>query len=61
MVLISLGIILEPQLEEGIEMELDCKFKFSWISKRLEQFLFLSKIELKVNESRYVPLFVISG
>ena len=61
MVLISLGIILEPQLEEGIEMELDCKLKFWWISKRLEQFLYLSKIELKVNESRYVPLFVISG
>ena len=28
MVLISLGLILEPQLEEGIEMELDCKFLF---------------------------------
>ena len=30
-VLISLGVILEPQLEEGIEMELDCKFLFLWI------------------------------
>ena len=28
MVLISLGVILEPQLEEGIGMELDCKFLF---------------------------------
>ena len=26
MVLISLGVILEPRLEQGIEMELDCKF-----------------------------------
>ena len=32
MVLISLGVTLEPQLEEAIEMELDCKFLFSWIS-----------------------------
>ena len=31
-VLVSLEIILEPQLEEGIEMELDCKFLFLWIS-----------------------------
>ena len=31
MVLISLGVILEPQLEEGIGMELDCKFLFLWI------------------------------
>ena len=31
MVLISLGVILEPQLEEGIEMELDCKFLFLWV------------------------------
>ena len=30
-VLISLGVILEPQLLEGIGMELDCKFRFSWI------------------------------
>ena len=30
-VLISLGVILEPQLEEGIRMELDCKFLFLWI------------------------------
>ena len=30
-VLISLGVILEPQLEEGIGMELDCKFLFLWI------------------------------
>ena len=32
MVLISLGVTLEPQLEEGIEMELDCKFLFLRIS-----------------------------
>ena len=32
MVLISLCVILEPQLEEGIEMDLDCKFLFLWIS-----------------------------
>ena len=31
MVLISLCVILEPQLEEGIEMKLDCKFLFLWI------------------------------
>ena len=31
MVLISLGVILEPQLEEGIGMELDYKFLFLWI------------------------------
>ena len=31
MVLISLGVILEPQLEEGIGMELNCKFLFLWI------------------------------
>ena len=31
MVLISLGVILEPQLEQGIGMELDCKFLFLWI------------------------------
>ena len=31
MVLISLGIILEPQLEEGIERELNYKFLFLWI------------------------------
>ena len=31
-VLVSLEIILEPQLEEGIEIELDCKFLFLWIS-----------------------------
>ena len=30
-VLISLGVILEPQLEEAIGMELDCKFLFLWI------------------------------
>ena len=35
MVLISLGVILVPQLEEGIEKELDCKFLFLWISKIL--------------------------
>ena len=28
MVLISSVVILEPQLEEGIEMELDCRFLF---------------------------------
>ena len=28
MLLISSVVILEPQLEEGIEMELDCKFLF---------------------------------
>ena len=28
MVLISLGVILEPQLQEGIEMELHCKYLF---------------------------------
>ena len=32
MILISLGVTLEPQLEEGIEMEVDCKFLFLWIS-----------------------------
>ena len=32
MVLISLGVILEPQLEESIEMKPDCKFLFLWIS-----------------------------
>ena len=31
MVLISLGVILELQLEEGIGMELDCKVLFLWI------------------------------
>ena len=31
MVLISLGVILEPQLEKSIGMELDCKFLFLWI------------------------------
>ena len=47
MVLISLGFFLEPQLEEGIEMELDCKFLFSWIFAVLRWFMYLSKIELK--------------
>ena len=28
MLLISPGAILEPKLEEGLEMELDCKFLF---------------------------------
>ena len=32
MVLIFLGVILEPQLEEGIKMERDCKFLFLCIS-----------------------------
>ena len=31
MILISLGVILEPQLKEDIGMELDCKFQFLWI------------------------------
>ena len=31
MVLISLVFVLEPQMEEGIGMELDCKFLFLWI------------------------------
>ena len=48
MALISLGVILEPQLEESIEMELDCKFLFLWIFIILGWFLFLSKIELKI-------------
>ena len=30
MVVISLGVILEPHLEEGIAMELGCKFLFLW-------------------------------
>ena len=47
MVFISLGVILEPQLEQGIEMELDCKFLFLWIFTMLGGFLYLSKIELK--------------
>ena len=47
MVLISLGVILEPQLEEVIGMELDCKFLFLWIFTILGLFLYLSKIELK--------------
>ena len=47
MVLISLGVTLEPQLEEGIEMELDCKFLFLCISTILGRFLYLSKRELK--------------
>ena len=32
MALISLGVFLEPQVEEGIEMEEDCEFLFLWIS-----------------------------
>ena len=32
-VLISLIVTLEPQLEEGIKMELDCNFLSLWISK----------------------------
>ena len=36
MVLISLGVTLKPQLEEGIEIELDyCKFLSLWISTML--------------------------
>ena len=34
MVLISLGVVLDPQMEEGIGMELDCKFLFLWIFTR---------------------------
>ena len=30
MILISLGVILKPQLKKGIEMELDYKFLFLW-------------------------------
>ena len=43
MVLTSLGVIWKPQLEEGIGMELDCKFLFLWIFKILGWFLYLSK------------------
>ena len=42
MVLISLGVNLEPQLEEGIEMKLDCKFLFLWISTIQGRLLYLS-------------------
>ena len=47
MVLISLGVILEPQLEEGIGMELDCNILFLWIFTILGRLLYLSKIERK--------------
>ena len=47
MALISLVVILEPQLEEGIEMELDCKFLFLRIFTMRGWFLYLSKIDLK--------------
>ena len=47
MVLISFGITLEIQLEESMEMELDRKFLFLWISAILGRILYLSKIELK--------------
>ena len=47
MVLISLDVTLEPQLEEGTEMELDSKFLFLWISTILGWFLYLSKIGLE--------------
>ena len=47
MVLISLGVNLGPQQEEGIEIELDSKFLFLWTSSILGWFLYLSKIELK--------------
>ena len=30
-VLIPLGVVLEPRLENGIEMELDYKFPFLWV------------------------------
>ena len=32
MVLISIDVTLEPQLEEGADMEMDCKFLFLCIS-----------------------------
>ena len=48
MALISLGVILKPQLEEGIRMKLDCKFLFLWIFAILGWFLYFSKIELKI-------------
>ena len=35
MILIFLGVTLKPQLEEAIEMELDCKFLFLWTSTTL--------------------------
>ena len=47
MVLISLGVDLEPQQEESIEMKLDSKLLFLWTSSILGWFLYLSKIELK--------------
>ena len=47
MVLISVSVILEPQPEEAVEMELDCKFPFLWISAILGWFLYSTKIEVK--------------
>ena len=47
MLLISLGVTLELQLEEGIEMELNCKFLFLWISSKGD--FCLSKIELNTS------------
>ena len=44
MVLICVGVIVEPQLEKGIEMEVGCKFMFLWISTILGC---LFKLELK--------------
>ena len=47
MVLLTLGVVLESQLEEGIATELDCKFLFLRIFTILRCFLYLFKIELK--------------
>ena len=61
MVLVSLGITLEPQLEKGIEMEPDCKFLFLWISSILGWFLYRSKHSHKKRkdslETRAEPVF----
>ena len=42
LVLISLGVSLEPQLEEGIENELDCKISVFMDFKILGRLLYLS-------------------
>ena len=54
MLLISLGVTLELQLEEGIEMELNCKFLFLWISSKgnfclskIEYFIFIAWSNIK--------------
>ena len=46
MVLISFDVLLEPQLEEGIEIELNWKFLFSRVFTWLGWFLYSSKVEL---------------